>query len=153
MIEGPNRREVTLDNTNDLLDGDAIHGVKTGTTGEAGACLILAKWERGTNQVVTVVLGSEITYDLEGFVAEDKRWDDTNAVLRAVEQDVRWVLPSDPDDVPGCATRWRPGRSCSRTRPRSCPNRSRVVATLFAPTRPGRETECPGWPRAILRRL
>ena len=101
VIEGPNRREVTLENTNDLLDGDAIHGVKTGTTGEAGACLILAKWERGTNQVVTVVLGSEIIYDDDGSVAEDKRWDDTNAVLRAVERNVRWVLPSDPEDVPG----------------------------------------------------
>jgi D-alanyl-D-alanine carboxypeptidase (penicillin-binding protein 5/6) len=101
VIEGPNRREVTLTNTNELLDGDAIHGVKTGTTGEAGACLILAKWERGTNQIVTVVLGSEITYDDEGFIAEDKRWDDTNAVLRAVERNVRWVLPSDPEDVPG----------------------------------------------------
>lgn len=101
VIEGPNRREVTLTNTNELLDGDAVHGVKTGTTGEAGACLILAKWERGTNQIVTVVLGSEITYDDEGFIAEDKRWDDTNAVLRAVEQNVRWVLPSDPEDVPG----------------------------------------------------
>jgi D-alanyl-D-alanine carboxypeptidase (penicillin-binding protein 5/6) len=101
VIDGPNRREVTLENTNDLLDGGAIHGVKTGTTGDAGACLVLAKWEHGTNQVVTVVLGSEIVYDQDGAVAEDKRWDDTNAVLKAIEQEVRWVAPSDPEDVPG----------------------------------------------------
>jgi len=101
VIDGPNRREVTLENTNDLLDGGAIHGVKTGTTGDAGACLILAKWEHGTNQVVTVILGSDIVYDDQGAVAEDKRWDDTNAVLKAIEQDVRWVAPSDPEDVPG----------------------------------------------------
>jgi D-alanyl-D-alanine carboxypeptidase len=101
IIDGPNRREVTLENTNDLLDGGAIHGVKTGSTSTAGACLILGKWEHGTNRVVTVVLGSDLSYDDEGFIAEDKRWDDTNAVLRAIEREVRWVAPDDPDEVPG----------------------------------------------------
>jgi D-alanyl-D-alanine carboxypeptidase len=101
VIEGPNRREVTLQNTNTLLDGEAIHGVKTGSTGDAGACLILAKWERGTNRVITVVLGSDLAYNIEGFITTDKRWDDTEAVLGAIERDVRWVAPSDPAAVPG----------------------------------------------------
>lgn len=100
-IDGPNRREVTLANTNELLDGGKITGVKTGSTPGAGACLILAKWEHGTNQVVTVVLGSSLSYDDQGFIAEDKRWDDTRAVLSAIEHSVRWLSPEDPKDVPG----------------------------------------------------
>ncbi|HEY7032768.1 MAG TPA: serine hydrolase [Thermomicrobiales bacterium] len=100
-IDGPNRREVTLVNTNELLDGGAITGIKTGSTSGAGACLILAKTEHGTNLVITVVLGSNLTYDDQGFIAEDERWDDTNAVLKAIEQHVRWVSPDDPKAVPG----------------------------------------------------
>jgi D-alanyl-D-alanine carboxypeptidase (penicillin-binding protein 5/6) len=100
-IDGPNRREVTLQNTNELLDGGAISGIKTGSTPGAGACLILAKREHGTNLVVTVVLGSTLSYDGQGFIAEDKRWDDTRAVLKTIEQHVRWVSPDNPKDVPG----------------------------------------------------
>jgi D-alanyl-D-alanine carboxypeptidase len=92
---------VTLQNTNELLDGGAITGIKTGSTPGAGACLVLAKWEHGTNEVVAVVLGSNLTYDDQGFIAEDRRWDDTRAVLKAIEQHVRWVLPDNPEDVPG----------------------------------------------------
>jgi serine-type D-Ala-D-Ala carboxypeptidase (penicillin-binding protein 5/6) len=101
VIEGPNRREVTLQNTNTMLDGGAIHGVKTGSTTEAGACLILAKWENGTNRVITVVLGSRLSYDDQGYISDDKRWDDTEAILGAIESDVRWISPSDEKDVPG----------------------------------------------------
>jgi len=101
VIEGPNRREVTLTNTNALLDGGAIHGVKTGSTSEAGACLVLAKWENDTNRVITVVLGSALSYDDQGFISEDKRWDDTEAILGAVEAGVRWISPADERVVPG----------------------------------------------------
>jgi D-alanyl-D-alanine carboxypeptidase len=101
VIEGPNRREVTLENTNQLLDDGAIHGVKTGSTSEAGACLVLAKWEHGTNRVITVVLGSDLAYDDEGFITNDKRWDDTRALLKAIEREVTWIAPSEPDEVPG----------------------------------------------------
>jgi D-alanyl-D-alanine carboxypeptidase len=100
-IDGPNRREVTLENTNELLDGESITGVKTGSTTGAGACLVLAKRENGTNQVITVVLGSTLSYDNEGFIAEDLRWDDAKAVLSAIEREVRWVAPDDPEEVPG----------------------------------------------------
>ena len=51
--------------------------------------------------IVTVVLGSALSYDDEGFIAEDKRWDDTNAVLNAIERHVRWVSPADPEEIPG----------------------------------------------------
>lgn len=101
VIEGPNRREVTLQNTNEMLDGGAIHGVKTGSTTDAGACLVLAKWENGTNRVITVVLGSSLAYDDQGFISEDKRWDDTEAILAAIEDDVRWISPADDKVVPG----------------------------------------------------
>jgi serine-type D-Ala-D-Ala carboxypeptidase (penicillin-binding protein 5/6) len=102
-VAGADPREVTLENTNQLLDGDAIYGVKTGTTEAAGACLVLAKREPGGNQLITVVLGSHVEYDADNLIVanEDKRWADTEAVVGAVERDVRWLLPDDPTEVPG----------------------------------------------------
>jgi D-alanyl-D-alanine carboxypeptidase (penicillin-binding protein 5/6) len=100
FIDGPNPRDVTLQNTNQLL-GDTIHGVKTGSTDEAGACVSLASTVHGTNQVITVVLGSDLQYDEQGFITVDKRWDDANAILAAVNSDLAWLDPANPDEVPG----------------------------------------------------
>lgn len=82
-------------NTNTMLtDGTAgVHGVKTGGTSEAGACLVLATWKKGENHVITVVLGSGIAYDASGYVVEgsDKRYDDAKAVLTAVDDSYVWL--------------------------------------------------------------
>lgn len=50
-------REATWTNTNQFLGEPGFIGIKTGTTGRAGACLLTA-YEEGGRTVYTVVLGS-----------------------------------------------------------------------------------------------
>src|SRR6185312_13434928 len=75
---GPNARDVTLHNTNEMLGTPGVHGVKTGTTDQAGQCLVLAVW-RGDNRIITVVMGSR------------DRYADTTALLVYLDQQYRWV--------------------------------------------------------------
>jgi D-alanyl-D-alanine carboxypeptidase (penicillin-binding protein 5/6) len=84
-------------NTNEMLtDGtEGVHGVKTGGTSEAGACLVLATWSKGENHIITVVLGSGIAYDDQGYVVpgSDKRYDDARAILTAIDNTYEWLDP------------------------------------------------------------
>ncbi len=77
-VQGPNARDITLYNTNELLGSPDVHGVKTGTTDAAGQCLVLAVW-RGNARVITVVLGST------------DRYADTNSLLDYLDQQFKWV--------------------------------------------------------------
>ena len=92
----------SLVNTNTMLtDGNHpdVQGVKTGGTSDAGACLVLATWAKGGNHIITVVLGSDLSYDENGVPDEstDKRYDDVQAVLDAINADYAWL----DADVPG----------------------------------------------------
>jgi D-alanyl-D-alanine carboxypeptidase (penicillin-binding protein 5/6) len=51
------KREVVWKNSNQLLDIEGYDGVKTGTTGAAGACLV-ASGRRGDDHLLVVVLGA-----------------------------------------------------------------------------------------------
>ena len=51
------KRNVIWKNTNKLLGIEGYHGVKTGTTSAAGACLVSAGQQNG-DQLIAVVLGS-----------------------------------------------------------------------------------------------
>lgn len=85
-----------LDTTNEMLSNgtEGVHGVKTGGTSEAGACLVLATWKKGENHIITVVLGSDIGYDAQGYVNLDKRYDDAQAVLTAIDSNYDWLDPN-----------------------------------------------------------
>ena len=87
-----------LVNTNEMLtDGtEGVRGVKTGGTSEAGACLVLATWNKGENHIITVVLGSGIAYDASGYVVQgsDKRYDDAKAILTAIDNSYDWLDPN-----------------------------------------------------------
>jgi D-alanyl-D-alanine carboxypeptidase len=105
---GPEARLYSLRNTNQFLPGSGtdfatenVVGLKSGSTTAAGACLVLAKHERGGNLVIAVVLGSEISYDAEGLITSDGRWQDMRAVLDAVEGQFAWLNPESDNDVPG----------------------------------------------------
>jgi serine-type D-Ala-D-Ala carboxypeptidase (penicillin-binding protein 5/6) len=87
-ISGPNAREYLVYNTNALLGAEPVHGVKTGTTGEAGESVVLAT-RRGGNQVLTVVMGS------------DHRYRDTLSLLQYIDDRVRWVEFGASNDFPG----------------------------------------------------
>jgi serine-type D-Ala-D-Ala carboxypeptidase (penicillin-binding protein 5/6) len=60
-VGGENARVIELENTNDLLAHDGVYGIKTGTTGEAGQCLVVA-YRNGESTTITVILGSEDRY-------------------------------------------------------------------------------------------
>ena len=97
-----------LPNSNQLLEGGSesmedVHGLKTGTTPEGGANLIVAKWSPGGNRIMAVVMGSGIQYDESGFQVDgsDRRYDDMRAVLTAVEESYAWVDPTKEDELPG----------------------------------------------------
>jgi len=77
-LGGPNARQVELVNSNQLISRDDVYGIKTGTEGIAGQCLITGFW-RGDNQIITVVLGSA------------DRYADTQAVMDAVDGTYRWL--------------------------------------------------------------
>ncbi len=59
-VEGPegDQRIVVWKNTNQLLQIEGYDGVKTGTTDQAGACLV-SSGRRGSDHLLVVVLGSE----------------------------------------------------------------------------------------------
>ena len=106
--QGPNAREATIE-TSVAMKREGAEGViggKTGTTPEAGACLVLQTQERGGNRIITVLLGSAIEFNADGTRNDetDRRYDDARAVLAAMENDYRWVDVSSEDDVPGLLT-------------------------------------------------
>jgi len=97
----PGGNTYTKANTNELLAEPGVVGIKTGSETQAGACLILAS-EFRANEVITVVLGSELAYDEEtSEKTVDRRYDDARAILAGLEADYRWVEVDDPATVPG----------------------------------------------------
>jgi D-alanyl-D-alanine carboxypeptidase (penicillin-binding protein 5/6) len=102
---GPNAREATIETTVTLKKegADGVIGGKTGTTSEAGACLVLMTQETGGNRVITVLLGSEIEFDDAGNRIDDSdmRYADVSAILDQMHDDYEWVDVSTDDALPG----------------------------------------------------
>lgn len=73
-------------NTNQLLGIDGITGVKTGSTGEAGGCVVLAKdGAEAGDLVVVAILGSDLTYNELNQIVTDTRWDDAKAIFAGID--------------------------------------------------------------------
>jgi D-alanyl-D-alanine carboxypeptidase (penicillin-binding protein 5/6) len=72
------KRNVVWRNTNQLLKIEGYDGIKTGTTGAAGNCLVSTA-ERGGRRLVVVVLGSTST---------DSRYTDTRNLFRWAWKDL-----------------------------------------------------------------
>lgn len=73
--------------TNKLLNEGVpgVLGIKTGSTEEAGGCLVLAQdLTAGGNPIVIAILGSDLTY-VDGYIAVDTRWDDSRLLLEWLE--------------------------------------------------------------------
>ena len=106
---GPEARVFELKNTNLLLESaddseyptEGVIGLKSGSTEQAGACLVLAKRQRGGNLVIGVVLGSALAYDETGLIATDGRWDDMRAIIGSIDDEFAWLNPESMRDVPG----------------------------------------------------
>jgi serine-type D-Ala-D-Ala carboxypeptidase (penicillin-binding protein 5/6) len=65
-------RKAAWKNTNRLLGKEGYDGVKTGTTTQAGSCLV-SSGRRGKDRLIVVVLGSK---------SNDERYSDTEALFR-----------------------------------------------------------------------
>lgn len=103
---GPEARNYQAQNTNQLLGQLGVVGGKTGTTGEAGACVVLAREVNGgNNTVITAVLGSDVEYDDNSFIVEgsDQRWNDARAIFSAMDDQFAWVVPGAEGTFPGLA--------------------------------------------------
>ena len=99
---GPEQRLFDLTNVNILLTEDpATIGVKTGSTPDAGTCLVSARQVSEGNRVVTVVLGAPGRYDENGVLVEDGRWDATRTIVDAMATDYAWVSLAGPEPFPG----------------------------------------------------
>ncbi|WP_448575755.1 D-alanyl-D-alanine carboxypeptidase family protein [Thermomicrobium sp.] len=61
-VGGPNARVLELRNTNELLGQLGVIGIKTGTTPEAGQCLVAAWRTSDERTFVAIVLGSQDRY-------------------------------------------------------------------------------------------
>jgi D-alanyl-D-alanine carboxypeptidase (penicillin-binding protein 5/6) len=85
----------TVSTTNTLLLEGVATGVKTGTTPEAGGCLVTS-YNVGPNQVLAVVLGSDVAEDAEGVQDSSARYDDTRLLMATIDEDFVWVDPSNP---------------------------------------------------------
>jgi D-alanyl-D-alanine carboxypeptidase len=88
--------------TNQLLAEGIVTGVKTGTTAKAGGCLVTS-FAVGPNQVVAVVLGSDVGEATDGSQDTSARFVETRALLDAVNADYVWLDPTSPGAVSGLA--------------------------------------------------
>ena len=104
-VDGPDARTVNLTNTNQLLGEDGIIGVKTGSTPDAGACLVTGAQFSSSSRVVIVVLGSDLQYDADDRVVDgsDRRYDDSLAIIRAIPQEYSWIDLNNDDAIDGLA--------------------------------------------------
>lgn len=65
--------------TNQLLGENGVIGIKTGSTEEAGGCVILARETANGVQIISV-LGSALAYE-ENLIVLDARWDDARQIF------------------------------------------------------------------------
>ena len=83
---GPEQTPYAGVSTNQLAGQYDLLSAKTGSTQEAGGCLVLARSnpDTGGNEVVAI-LGSELTYDEFWNATTDERWNDAAAVMEAID--------------------------------------------------------------------
>lgn len=68
-------------NTNALLGVSGVIGVKTGSTGDAGGCVVLARQMADGEVVILTILGSDLAYNDLNQIIADARWDDAELLF------------------------------------------------------------------------
>jgi D-alanyl-D-alanine carboxypeptidase (penicillin-binding protein 5/6) len=89
-----------IQTTNLLLLEGAVNGVKTGTSEKAGGCLVTT-YLVGSNEVLTVVLGSDVATTADGFPDNTARFAETRALFDTIQADYVWLDPAAPGVVAG----------------------------------------------------
>ncbi len=102
---GSNPRTYSEDSTNQLLGQLGVIGGKTGSTEDAGGCVVLARQVNGdANTVITAVLGADLEYQDSVIVdGSDQRWADARAIFGAMDEQFSWVTPGAENTFPGLA--------------------------------------------------
>lgn len=86
--------------TNLLLLEGVVNGVKTGTTPKAGGCLVTT-FKVGANDIVAVVLGSQLLETSDGLQDNSARFTDTRTLIDATSTDYVWIDPGSPGAITG----------------------------------------------------
>jgi D-alanyl-D-alanine carboxypeptidase (penicillin-binding protein 5/6) len=89
-----------INTTNELVLEGIADGVKTGTTPNAGGCLVTS-FEVGPNEVIAVVLGSDLIESSDGVQDNSARFQDTRTLLNAVQSEYVWLDPAEPGAIAG----------------------------------------------------
>ena len=93
---GPEARNYQASNTNALLGQSGVVGIKTGSTEEAGGCVVLAREvNNGNSMVVSAVLGADLQYDASGGITVDQRWDDASRLIAFTDATFMWLPLAD----------------------------------------------------------
>jgi D-alanyl-D-alanine carboxypeptidase (penicillin-binding protein 5/6) len=71
--------------TNQLLGEDGITGIKTGSTGDAGGCVILARETANGEVQIIAILGADLEYT-ENIITLDTRWNDARAIIASIDE-------------------------------------------------------------------
>ena len=91
---GPEARQYQEGSTNQLLGQLGVVGIKTGSTEDAGGCVVLARRvNNGNSMVITSVIGSDLTYE-ENTIVVDERWADAQRLFEFMDANFAW-LPLD----------------------------------------------------------
>ncbi len=78
-----------------MLGQSGVVGVKTGSTEDAGGCVVLARRvNNGNSTVITSVIGANLTYD-GNMIDVDQRWDDARRLFEFMDANFAWVPLND----------------------------------------------------------
>ncbi|HEV2127394.1 MAG TPA: serine hydrolase [Thermomicrobiales bacterium] len=95
---GPEARQYQASTTNQLLGEAGVIGIKTGSTDDAGGCVVLARQVNNANStVITAVLGAELAYDASGMITTDERWADASQLLQFMDTSFAWLPLADAE--------------------------------------------------------
>ncbi len=93
---GPEARNYQAASTNELLGQSGVVGIKTGSTEDAGGCVVMARRvNNGNSLVVTAVLGADLQYDAAGMEVVDRRWDDASQLIAFTDATFMWLPLAD----------------------------------------------------------
>lgn len=99
---GPEQRLYAKETTNQRLGQNGVVGIKTGTTGDAGGNVVLAREVNGgSNVVIIVVLGADHEYVTGNPDTPDARWNDADAIMGAMDSQFAWTAPTSDGVLPG----------------------------------------------------
>lgn len=101
---GPESRLYEKPTTNQRLGQSGVIGVKTGTTGESGGNVVLAREVNGgANIILITIIGSDHAYadEASGQQLVDSRWNDADAIMASMDASFVWAAPNGDGVLPG----------------------------------------------------